>query len=1066
MKKFNKILSVVLCLAMVLSMAAFTVSAESESATISFADVANRTSVSTEQQVWEQNGITVTNDKAGSTSNVNEKYYNPVRFYKGSSVTIAYSAMKQITVNCNSASYATALVNSISDANATVTVADKAVTIVFANAVDSFVVAALSAQIRVDSITVYTGEVPEEPIEPEVPEVPENNDPAADSTLTISEAIALGASKEHNTYTEGKYYVAGEIAEVYNTTYGNMKIKDAEGNILTIYGTYSADGADRYDAMEVKPVAGDTVKIYGIIGQYNGTPQIKNGWIVEHTPGGNQPEEPEVPEDPAADSVLTIMEAIALGTSKNHNTYTAGKYYVTGEITEVYNTTYGNMKIKDTEGNILTIYGTYSADGADRYDAMEVKPVAGDTVTVYGIVGQYNGVAQIKNGWITEYVPAEPVCEHVNVRIDGAMDASCEENGFTGNLVCNDCDEVLVIGSAIEALGHSFADGFCTVCGALDPNFVPEEPPVTDGPEDVTITIGDKSYTTVDGKFLYNEDVTMANCTNYNMILLDKDFSGIVETNGWGVAIVLGKDGTLLRVYDGANGGYWTAEGKASSAHFTGQDFAAVAWSELQADELLIIFTNGGSAGNQARQFGLDVRRLCGQTATMQGFIWIEEEEITCHHTNTTIEGAVDATCTEDGYTGNTVCADCGETVITGEVIAALGHAYVDGFCTVCGGEQPPCVHEPVLVDKVDATCVINGYTGDLVCAVCSETIEVGSVVEATGHSYVEGACTVCGESDPDYHPQDHKVQIVVIAPTCTQWGCTLHICTEDDCNKSWTTDYVAAIGHAWVAPTCTEAGYCANCGEAGEAALGHAWVAPTCTEDGYCANCNAAGEAALGHDMIGGENQAPTCTEPGFKSHVCTRCDYSESYETPAMGHVWLDATCICAKTCANCGEKDGEALPHNWNYSVVKEPTCTEQGINKMSCPDCGMVQSYPVAALEHTEEILPAKAPTCTEPGLSEGKKCSVCGEILVAQEEIPVLEHTAGEWVIVKEATETETGLKQQVCTACGKVLAEEVIPVIENQGPADTGNGVVYLFVLAAMAAMSGAAIAVCRKKYF
>ena len=238
--------------------------------------------------------------------------------------------------------------------------------------------------------------------EKEAPAIPE-----ADSKVSIADAIALGTSMEHNTYTEDKYYVSGEITEVYNTQYGNMKIKDTAGNILTIYGTYDADGTNRYDSMTVKPVAGDTVTIYGIIGQYNGTAQIKNGWITEHIPAGDAPVEPEVPEnnDPAADSKLTVSEAIALGSSKEHNTYTEGKYYVSGEITEVYNTQYGNMKIKDAAGNILTIYGTYDADGTNRYDAMEVKPVAGDTVTVYGIIGQYNGTAQVKNGWITEHIP-------------------------------------------------------------------------------------------------------------------------------------------------------------------------------------------------------------------------------------------------------------------------------------------------------------------------------------------------------------------------------------------------------------------------------------------------------------------------------------------------------------------------------------------------------------------------------------------------------------------------------------------------------------------------------------
>ncbi len=54
-------------------------------------------------------------------------------------------------------------------------------------------------------------------------------------------------------------------------------------------------------------------------------------------------------------------------------------------------------------------------------------------------------------------------------------------------------------------------------------------------------------------------------------------------------------------------------------------------------------------------------------------------------------------------------------------------------------------------------------------------------------------------------------------------------------------------------------------------------------------------------------------------------------------------------------------------------------------------------------HVEEVIPAVEPTCTEAGLSEGKRCSVCGEILVKQETIPALGHT------------TTSG----TCTRCGQ-----------------------------------------------
>ncbi|MGM9647752.1 MAG: hypothetical protein ACI3YH_06450, partial [Eubacteriales bacterium] len=314
-KNFKAFLAVLLSVVMVFAIVPMTVSAADPAATISFADTANRVSQDANQQVWKQNGITVTNNKASSTSNIIDSSA-PVRFYAKSEVIIAFPGMKQIEIACNSATYATACENSISDANATVSVDSedkKIVTIVFNEAVDSFTISSLSAQVRVDAISVYTTVDSDDGEETD----PKPADPAADSTLTIAEAIALGASKDHNTYTEGKYYVSGVITEVYNTQYGNMKITDGNGNVLTIYGTYNEDGTVRYDAMNVKPVAGDTVKIYGIVGQYNGTAQIKNGWIVEHTPATPATTPDPKPADPVADSTLTIAEAIALGASKD-----------------------------------------------------------------------------------------------------------------------------------------------------------------------------------------------------------------------------------------------------------------------------------------------------------------------------------------------------------------------------------------------------------------------------------------------------------------------------------------------------------------------------------------------------------------------------------------------------------------------------------------------------------------------------------------------------------------------------------------------------------------------------
>ena len=196
--------------------------------------------------------------------------------------------------------------------------------------------------------------------------------------ITIAEAIAL-AGTEHNVYTEGKYYVQGIVTEVANDKYGNVYIEDATGK-LYVYGMYSADGATRYDALEAKPQVGDLVTLYGVLGAYNGTAQMKNSWLAEYY------------------DVVSIPEAIALsGTEKN--VYTEAKYAIQGTVKEVQNDKYGNIVITDGTNEIL-IYGTYDYKG-NRYDALEYKPQVGDFVTVYGILGYYNA-AQMKNGTLVE----------------------------------------------------------------------------------------------------------------------------------------------------------------------------------------------------------------------------------------------------------------------------------------------------------------------------------------------------------------------------------------------------------------------------------------------------------------------------------------------------------------------------------------------------------------------------------------------------------------------------------------------------------------------------------------
>ena len=121
-----------------------------------------------------------------------------------------------------------------------------------------------------------------------------------------------------------------------------------------------------------------------------------------------------------------------------------------------------------------------------------------------------------------------------------------------------------------------------------------------------------------------------------------------------------------------------------------------------------------------------------------------------CLHGRTEIRGQKEPGCTEEGYTGDIWCLDCGEQVSAGKVVPANGHS-------------------PVLLRAVPAACTEEGYTGDEVCTVCGETLRTGTSIPAAGHRYDNGVvtkeptaleegiktytCTVCGEQKTEPIP-------------------------------------------------------------------------------------------------------------------------------------------------------------------------------------------------------------------------------------------------------------------------------------------------------------------------
>ena len=71
--------------------------------------------------------------------------------------------------------------------------------------------------------------------------------------------------------------------------------------------------------------------------------------------------------------------------------------------------------------------------------------------------------------------------------------------------------------------------------------------------------------------------------------------------------------------------------------------------------------------------------------------------------------------------------------------------------CEGCAEQLDFAVHAPVVEGKQNATCTEDGYTGDSVCSVCGYVMAKGAAIPAAGHDFVDGVCSACGAEDPDY---------------------------------------------------------------------------------------------------------------------------------------------------------------------------------------------------------------------------------------------------------------------------------------------------------------------------
>ena len=112
-----------------------------------------------------------------------------------------------------------------------------------------------------------------------------------------------------------------------------------------------------------------------------------------------------------------------------------------------------------------------------------------------------------------------------------------------------------------------------------------------------------------------------ATYSKVNFVVYNKTFTGTVNANGYGEAFVMDRFGTIVRIYDGANGRYRDADnpnGIADSNIMTASNYLVSAFNSLADGETLLCAPNGGLNSNAARAFLLNNRSI-GATVTIPG---------------------------------------------------------------------------------------------------------------------------------------------------------------------------------------------------------------------------------------------------------------------------------------------------------------------------------------------------------------------------------------------------------------------------------------------------------------
>lgn len=290
----------------------------------------------------------------------------------------------------------------------------------------------------------------------------------------------------------------------------------------------------------------------------------------------------------------------------------------------------------------------------------------------------------------------------------------------------------------------------------------------------------------------------------------------------------------------------------------------------------------------------------------------------TCNHSTTEIRNNVTATCTAEGYTGDTYCKACGTKIKAGDIIVKTPH------------------NSNITIPAVSATCTKTGLTEGKKCSVCGIVTVAQTTVSKLSHTYTskittqathltEGIKTFtckCGDSYTESVaklPEHTYTSELTKEATHLEEGETTYTCA---CGDTYTEAIAKLTGHTYeeavTAPTCTAKGYTTYTCECGDTyvddytnKLDHEYASVITTPTTHLSEgvrtytCNACGDSyteaiakTKEHSYFVQNIVEPTCESEGYTTYMCECGHNYNGDKKAATGHNYN------GDKCADCGE------------------------------------------------------------------------------------------------------------------------------------------------------------------